>query len=134
VAASLRGLDSNVHVCTISEEVGVVPRELEHEVPYYDTYPDQSGIKRASKELAKYVSRHSRHYSGVAAYATSRTFRAIVKQAALASGTNIVLLPREGRFEASSAFFEFMKKRTALRRHVSMVTRRTGYPPSKASI
>lgn len=121
VRASLRGLDERVHYCTISEEVGIVPRELENQVPPYDTYPDEDGIERASEALSWFLSKHRGQYRCTVAYATSRTFRQIVQRAEALSGAELNLLPREGSFRKSSAFFEFMRRRSVLRRHVSAV-------------
>lgn len=119
ISAALKGLETKVHVCTISEEVGIVPRELEHQVPPYDTYPNEEGIERASRALSSYLCMHRSQYRCAVAYATSRTFRQIVHRAEALSGIELHLLPREGRFRKSSAFFEFMKRRSVLRKHVS---------------
>lgn len=133
VASSLRGLENSVHYCTISEEMGVVPRELEGEIPYYDTYPNEAGVLRASLALATYLRVHGSSYSVKVAYATSKTFRRIVEAAAIAKPTDLVLLPHARRFRKSSAFFEFMRRRGDIRRHLDGKRRRATHAPKKGT-
>ena len=118
VAAALRDCEREVHFCTISEEVGIVPRELERSIPDYDTYPDEGGVARAAAALSDYISRYGHHYSSGFAYATSRTFRTIVKRGTAGSRLGVVLIPRDGSFSKRSAFFEFMRCRAELRAQV----------------
>lgn len=118
VRASLGRLESRIHFCTISETVGIVPAELEDTIPKYDTYPDEAGITRAASYLRRFLRRFARRYKLLVAYATSRTFRAIVRRATGGRRIRINLLPAEGAFSKRSAFFEFIRRRSGIRRFV----------------
>jgi predicted RNA-binding protein len=114
----LRGLESHLHRCTISEIMGVVPREVEDQIPNYDTYPDERGVASASSALRTYLLRYGKRYAHVIIYATSRMFRRIARAGSNALSLSIELLPREGTFAPRSAFFEFRKRLRGLRRAV----------------
>jgi predicted RNA-binding protein len=118
VDRSLRGLEPRLHVCTISEVMGIVPRETEDQIPKYDTYPDDRGIESAAKALRSYLLRYGRKYGHIIVYATSRAFRRIAREGSRALSLSIELLPREGTFAPRSAFFEFRKRLGGLRRAI----------------
>jgi predicted RNA-binding protein len=118
VDRSLRGLEPRLHFCTISETMGIVPREAEDLIPKYDTYPDDRGIGSAARALRSYLLRYGRRYTHIIVYATSRAFRRIAREGSRALGLSLELLPREGTFAPRSAFFEFRKRLQGLRRAV----------------
>ena len=110
----LIGFDRSIHYCTISERLGVVPKELEGSTPYYDTYPDEFTSKFAIDSLVWYVTRYTGFYDSMIAYATSKIFRYIINESNKKLKKGIQLIPEEGSFLPKSAFFEYMKKRYML--------------------
>lgn len=118
IYCELGSFSEYVHILTISEIMGVVPEDLENNIPYYDTYPNEDSIYSAIKSVIDYKKKYNGHYNIFFAYMTSKSFRKVIHNANQELEEDIILLPNDGRFDPKKAFFEYKTKKTVVKKEI----------------